>query len=235
MRSTRLAWAVFEAAFLPWMNSRIRLRVAGGRGIPATGRLLLCANHPSWWDGFLARRVQQLIRPGGSFHAVMLESELRSRPFLRPLGAIGVEAGSLGSGRRLLSCLGSLPGEAVVALFPQGRILPGASRRLDFRPGVARIAAALDPATVVPVGIRVLSGRSPRSDALISVGRPISAIGRIDAPRVEDAVGDELDAIDAFVERWGEDAAETWPSLGDALPRPAESTLRGHHPWISRN
>jgi 1-acyl-sn-glycerol-3-phosphate acyltransferase len=204
--------------------------------------VVLVANHESWWDGFLLRRVQRSLRPDARFHAVMLQRELSPRPFLRLLGGIGVEPGSVSSTRGLLRTLERLRVDdpsGVLAYFPQGEIRPGSSGPLGFRRGVLRVIEAMAPAHVLPVGIRVLPGASHRQDAFLSVGEalPSSDPDAASLPLLEAAVAEELAAIDAFVDRHAEGAASRWLDTPLRLPRAPERTWspRDTGNWISRN
>lgn len=244
LRGSPLAWRVFEAAFRPWMASRVRVHLTGrpGSSVEPGFPLVLVANHESWWDGFLLRAVQRRLRPGAPFRTVMLERELAPRPFLRWLGGLGVTPGSVGSGRRLLSTLRSLrctDPDTVLAYFPQGAIRPGSPRPLAFRPGVIRVVEALAPATVLPVGIRVTTGVTSRLDAYVSVGEPLAvpARGTLALGLLEAAVSEEVEALDAHLRTHGEAAAERWPGPRARIRRaprrpPALPTLAS---WISRN
>lgn len=237
------AWRLFEFAFRPWMRRRIRVHVAGSRvqlepGFP----LVLVANHESWWDGFLLREVQKALRPGARFRTVMLESELRAHPFLRLLGGVGVAPGSMASGRRLLDELRRIRREdpdGVLGYFPQGSLQPGSALPLGFRSGIVRVVEALAPATVVPVGLRLLPGKTPLTEAYLSLGDPLAVPGpgAASLARIESAVADEVEAIASFVRTHGEDTAALWPGPGGRLPRPADtpSLLHDVGSWISRN
>lgn len=244
---TQPAWPLFDLFLRPWMGAHLRVHVAGlerarRSATASAGWTLLCANHESFWDGFLLRAVQRRLRPTAPFHAVMLERELARRPWLSALGAIPLDPDSVAGPRRMLRALGALrerEDEGVLAWFPQGRIRPADPRPLDFRRGIAAAARVLAPAGVVPVGIRLLPGRTRRTDAFVSVGAPIELAGDepLDVMRLEEAVAEELDAIGDHVERHGEDAAERWPAEEASLARPVEPSWISHgvERWISRN
>jgi len=236
-------WRVLGPWLRWWMRGRVRTHVTGIRPLPSGGDpVLLCANHESFWDGFLLQEVQHRLRPGAPYRAVMLDTELSRRPWLHLLGAMGVVPGSATSTRSLLRRLEALsqgtPG-SVVAFFPQGRIRPDDPRPVAFRRGVTAVAAALAPAILVPVGLRVLPGKTARSEAFLSIGEPIAVERgvRIPVEQVESAVENELDAIRSFVAEHGEEAPARWPSEGSSLPRipRTERPPRVAEPWISRN
>jgi len=221
-----LAWRLFDLAFGFRMRMGVRaIRLAGlPADLPESDPVLLAANHVSWWDGFLLRRLQLALRPRGSFHVVMLEKELGKRPFLRLLGGMGLSPGSATSLRRLLRELAAVRRDrpdGVVLFFPQGRIWPSYRRPLGFMGGVRLVARALAPVTVLPVGLHLEPGQHPASTAFVSVGPPMQA--RPDAlpdpSALERAVQEELDAILAFLSLHGEASNERWPSLGQRLHR----------------
>lgn len=240
---SRLAWRLFRPVLRPWMGSRLRVHLTGlGPGGQASRRVLLCANHESFWDGFLLQALQARRFPGHSFHAVMLRSELERRPWLALLGAIPADPGSVAGGRRMLRALRALRAEGtatVLAWFPQGRIRPGDPRPLDFRPGVGAVARTLAPVTVLPVGIRLLPGRAARMDAFLSVGEALEVpVGsEVGTERLEAAVAEELDAIRAHVAEHGESAVDRWPGAEGRLPRAKDPSWISHgvERWISRN
>lgn len=220
-----LAARLFDRLFFLWMRTRLRVHVASpAQALPADVPLLYCANHQSWWDGFLLRYLHRKTRGRAPFRAVMLQRELGARPFLRHLGALGVEVGSLASGRRLLRHLSEVPPRAGVAFFPQGRIVPDAAPPLGFRPGVRAVARAMAPAAIVPVAIRILPGRGVRMDAFLSAGAPLM-VTRTQVPSLRDiegAVTDELESIGVFVRQFEEDAADLWPDAAGTLERAAD-------------
>lgn len=242
-RSSRMAWRLFETVFRPWMNARVRLALTGLGKVPNDDSpLLVCANHESWWDGFLMRALQREVRPGGRFHAVMLSSQLARFPALRLLGGLGVEPGSTASLRnvlRLARAVGAERPAGVLAYFPQGRIQPGSLEPLGFHAGVIRVIEAMAPVNVLPVGIRVLPGKDHRMDAFLSVGESIAVPGpdALRLPLLEAAVTEELRAIRAFVQKHGEDAYLRYPRPQGRLPRAAGSyaPLSAAGNWISRN
>lgn len=220
------ALAAFELFFRPWMRRRVRaVRLAGlPRELPPGLPLLLASNHVSWWDGFVLREVHRALRPRAPLHTVMLARELESHPFFARLGAVGIEPGSATSVARavrgLRRRLEARP-DAVVAFFPQGRILPSYRRPLGFRPGVELLARHLPPLALLPVAIHLEPLNAPAPTVFVAAGAPIlTAERRPDAREVEAAVEEQLDRTFALLARHGEAAPLHWPGLHEPLPRP---------------
>jgi hypothetical protein len=214
---------VFDRFFLPWMRTRIDIRITGLPPELEPGRpVLIIANHVSWWDGFLLHEVHRALRPRAPLHTVMLESELRQHRLLRSLGAVGIHPESAASVAR---CIRTLRGrlerrpDSMVAFFPQGRIWPAAMRPLGFRKGVELFARNLPDAAILPVAIHIEPLNRITPTAFLSAARPVepgsSASG---ASHLESAVTAELDRILDFLTEHGESAPEAWPSRYDRLP-----------------
>jgi len=115
---------------------KVNIRMDGTIG---KGPVLLIANHFSWWDGFIARWVNNKVF-GKLFHVMMLEEELGKRPFLRRLGAFSIKKNSrkaiesLHYGANILS-----KPENLLLLFPQGKFQSSHHHPLQFEKGWLRI------------------------------------------------------------------------------------------------
>lgn len=207
-----------------WIHA---VRMAGlPRAVPRDVPLLICPNHTSWWDGFLVKRLFAAIRPDATLLTIMLDEELGLHPVLRPLGAIGIRPGSLGSIRatvRTVKAARSREPEIGVVFFPQGKLWPSFRRPLGFRPGVHLFHEAMAPAKILPVGIHFEPGVGPAPIAYLSTGTPIDPFdsgGRAHTlQRLEAAVEAELDAIHHFLAQHGEDEETHWPTRDTPLPR----------------
>jgi 1-acyl-sn-glycerol-3-phosphate acyltransferase len=227
---SRPALAAFELVVRPSMRLRVHaVRVAGlPRGLPADLPLLLVANHVSWWDPFLLREVHRGLRPAAPLYSVMLLRELRPRPFLRRVGALGIDperpASVAHAVRELQRRLRERP-DSVVAFYPQGRIWPSHRRPLGFQRGVELFLRHLRPLIVLPVALHLepLAARAPT--AFVHVGEPIlPGEGPADAGRLEAEVEARLDELHAFLAARGEEAPGAWPAPDGSLPARAAAT-----------
>lgn len=214
-----VAVGAFELFFRPWMRARIDgVHIAGPpASLPRDVPLLLAANHCSWWDGFLLRALQRTLRPGAPLFSLMTERELARFPFLRSLGAVGMDPTSpvsIAHAARTLEARVREDPSAVVSFFPQGRIWPSHRRPLGFARGVELFATRLG-AVVLPVGIHLEAMNRVSPSAFLSCGEPVHAPVRADA--LEHAVESELDAILAHLSTHGEEAVRRWPPVGARL------------------
>jgi 1-acyl-sn-glycerol-3-phosphate acyltransferase len=204
-----LASAGFATVFRPWMKRRFSTvsvttpRAEIFRDVP----LIFAANHVSWWDGFLLIELQRILRPRAPFHTIMLESELGQRPFLRHIGAIGIDPESpstvLAAIRELSRRVEERP-DSVIFFFPQGRIWPSYRRPLGFRRGIEVFCEAID-SVVLPVAIHIEPLNRIAPHAFVRAGEPLRNGDDLTAPRLEFHVQRELDDLMTILKTYGED------------------------------
>jgi 1-acyl-sn-glycerol-3-phosphate acyltransferase len=101
--------------------------------------VLMIGNHFSWWDGFIAYRLNDLFIHK-KFHVMMLEEQLATRLFLNKAGAFSIKRGSR-SVIESLSYASSLlyEPENIVVVYPQGTITSLHRRPVKFEKGTERI------------------------------------------------------------------------------------------------
>jgi putative phosphoserine phosphatase/1-acylglycerol-3-phosphate O-acyltransferase len=174
--------------FRPQSFPYARFAIGGMEHIPATGPVLLAANHRSYFDvaaiGLVAARLGRPVR-------FLAKQEVFDAPVVgrlaRALGGIPVERGTR-SPDPMRRAAASLRAGEVVIVLPQGTIPRGAEffdPVLKGRTGTARLAAQTG-APVVPIGVwgteRVWprSSRVPNMTALqhppqvtVEVGPPV--------------------------------------------------------------
>jgi 1-acyl-sn-glycerol-3-phosphate acyltransferase len=226
-RRQRLAWRGFEPVFRRFRTRHLEaIHIAGAPPwVPRDAPLILVANHVSWWDGFLLREIQRMLRPDDFLCVAVNERELQRHRMLRALGGVPLQPGSRASVRALLRGLEtarSVHPELSVLFFPQGRIWPSHRRPLGFRRGIARIAARLAPAVVLPVGLHIEPLNTLRPHAFVSVADPLPVDGRFNDDRlVELLVETQLDRTLDLLTECGESTPHVWPSLHEPLPSPS--------------
>ena len=158
-----------KAGFRPLARKLYRVELRGTEHIPATGGVILVANHESLFDPWLlALATPRPVR-------YMAKSELwRYAPVGRALEAFGafpVERGA-GDATAISNAAELLHRGEVLGIFPQGT-----SKQLERRPyhrGAARLALATG-APIVPVRLVGTRGfpRPGRPPAQVIVGEPI--------------------------------------------------------------
>jgi 1-acyl-sn-glycerol-3-phosphate acyltransferase len=134
-----------DAVSRPLMNSVYRIRHLGSDRVPASGPVVLAANHESvldpWFLGTVTPRPVHFFAKAELFRYPLL------REILEGLGGIPVRRGA-DMGRAFEAGVEALGRGEVLGIFPQGTCLP--YRHRPFRRGAARLALATG-ATLVPV------------------------------------------------------------------------------------
>jgi 1-acyl-sn-glycerol-3-phosphate acyltransferase len=175
----RMAWRGFDLVFGTHRRRVLAdpLIVGWPTALPGDVPLIIVANHVSWWDGFLLRDLHRELRPGSHLCVVMNAAELRCNTTLRLLGGVPLRTGSTASVRALMRGLRAVRERApdfTLFYFPQGRIWPSFRRPLGFRRGVARLAAHVAPAVILPVGLHIEPLNARRPTPIIAMGEPIA-------------------------------------------------------------
>ncbi len=167
--------------------------------------MIVCANHASWWDGYIAALVTRHIGVDG--YLMMEEPQLRRYFFFSWIGCFSVDRhnprSALQSIRYAARLLKERPGR-MVWLFPQGEIAPNDRRPLVFFSGAAHLARLTSPALLYPLATRIEYQAEQRPDLFISLGEPL-LVNPQDAQvpgflksmtrRLEECVTQELDAL----------------------------------------
>jgi 1-acyl-sn-glycerol-3-phosphate acyltransferase len=178
----------------PLMMRAYGIRHVGAESIPASGPVVLAANHESIIDPFVLGTVTP--RP---IH-YLTKAELFSYPLvghvLRGLGGIPVRRdGDMGRGAD--AGLGALERGEMIGVFPQGTCLPYRDR--PFRRGAARLAIAAG-APLVPVLLvgteRAIQPRTHRIGfprVTVVVGEPLRAEGEQPARAAAAALTERLE------------------------------------------
>jgi 1-acyl-sn-glycerol-3-phosphate acyltransferase len=122
------------------MFVRVRLREMGGNPRAAGLPLLVIANHPSWWDGYLALLLSRQF--GVRRYLMMDAAQLKRYRFFAWAGCFGIERTDARDVARGIAYATDLLRQAEPAwlwLFPQAEITPSRARPLSFHAGAAHI------------------------------------------------------------------------------------------------
>jgi 1-acyl-sn-glycerol-3-phosphate acyltransferase len=165
-------YAILKPLALAIMRLLFRLEGRGTERLPATGPVLLVANHSSYLDpplvGGVAPRPLSFMAKAELFRVPLLGALIK-RLNARPVRREGADAGALRTALRILHEGG------VLLMFPEGTRGPEGTLR-EAKPGAAMLAV-LSGASVVPVFIRG-SGRAwPRGQHLPRPAKVIVTFG----------------------------------------------------------
>jgi putative phosphoserine phosphatase/1-acylglycerol-3-phosphate O-acyltransferase len=184
MELQRLALAFSRPSMVPYAD----IRITGTEKIPATGPVILVANHRSYFDPMV---ISMVVAKTGRTVRSLGKKEVFDVPVVGSLavamGGIPVDRGT-GSEAPLQAAADALEGGEMVAIMPEGTIPRGPAffdPELKGRWGAARLAH-MTGATVIPIGLwgtEKVWPRSARIPNLLNVTR---------APTVTAIVGDPV-------------------------------------------
>ena len=153
-RQRRPVYALAKFVVPPVIRFWVRVELQGALHIPASGPVIVAANHTSYFDPLC---LGVFIDSAGREVRFLAKSELFEKRLMRFImlgaGQIPVYRETRDAARSLSAAVEAMREGAAVAIYPEGTT----TRRPDFMPGpakngVARLAA-LTGAPVVPVGM----------------------------------------------------------------------------------
>lgn len=161
----------------------VRLARPGWPVLPPDRPVIVCLNHPSWWDPALLIVMGTTCyrdRPGyGPIDAAML----RRYRFMARIGLFGIEPGRLGaaaflrSGQRILA-----DPRSMLWITAEGAFTDPRCRPVRLRPGIAHLLRRVPSAVVVPLALEYPFWDESTPEALARFGEPIEASAFADRP-----------------------------------------------------
>ena len=168
----RLVWQMIDRSLRKYFDCvYFRMRGEYTDEQRATLPMIICANHSSWWDGYVVALVLRLIKVDG--YLMMEEKQLRRYFFFAWAGCFSVDRQNPRSALQSLKYAAKLlkeqPGR-MVCLFPQGEIFPNDRRPLVFYHGATYLARLMNPVLFYPMAIRIEYLAEQRPALFISLG-----------------------------------------------------------------
>ena len=178
--------AAFNFVLQRWLERVLRRRFHGVyvygaehlRTLDAAGKVVGCANHTNWWDGFVLYVVSRRLLKHDIYLA-MEEINLRRYRFFTWMGAFGIDLSDKRSALPgLRYALRLLQPGRLLWMFVQGKLL-GAGMPIEVRPGALFLARRAG-AQLLPLILRYEWLNESQPCILISVGRAMTAVTAAD-------------------------------------------------------
>ncbi len=166
--------------YLRWLFWRkfnaVRVARAGLPVLPA-GPIIICSNHPSWWDPAFFILLQQTLMPGRAGFGPMDAEALEKYGLLERMGVFGIELGSSRGAARFLDISGRLLAvpNHVLWITAQGEFADVRQRPIRLRPGIAHLLRRVPGVTVLPLAVEYPFWNEGKPEALARFGAPITA------------------------------------------------------------
>ena len=203
---------IYLSLYIPFHFNALRL--ACPERFPLDTRpLIVCINHPSWWDPLTSILLSRFLLRGADHYAPIDAESLTRYSILAKLGLFPVEQGTprgavqfLRAAQHILSDPNSL-----LWLTPQGGFTDVRARPIVFKAGLASLIKRLDEITVVPLAYEYTFWNQARPEILTLCGQPLHFTrGKLDARLLRDRIA--LQSSDA-----GEQVAHALASTSDEL------------------
>lgn len=171
-----------------------------------TGPVIVYANHSSWWDPMVSVLLAEELMPERRHYAPMDAAALERYGILKRLGIFPVETKSArGAVRFLRTGEAILRDGGVLWVTPQGRFCDPRERPLDFKPGMAalaaRIADSCGECTLLPLAIEYPFWDERLPETLLYVAEPLHVRALDGAEVVQARAAEALEAAMAEMQR----------------------------------
>jgi chlorobactene lauroyltransferase len=199
-----LVWLLVRSS-LRRMFVRVRLCVAGDDPRAAGMPLVAVANHPSWWDGYLALLLSRHF--GLRRYLMMDAAQLRRYGFFAWAGCFGIERDDPREVARAFAYVANLLGHErpLLWMFPQAAIVPNDRRPVAVHDGAAHIvrraAGKVGPIGVLPVAWHLVfrGEQHPevfiRTGAIIRFDRVSSRYAAVISEHIQQGLTETMDAL----------------------------------------
>ena len=139
--------------------------------------LLICLNHPSWWDPLIATHLSQRFFARRSQYAPMEAAGLAKYRFFERLGFFAIDSSTRSGAARFLRL-----GEAVLSqpagafwVTPQGKFSDVRRRPVKIESGVGHLAHRLGRFAMLPLALEYTFWNERFPEAFACFGRPVLA------------------------------------------------------------
>ena len=159
-----------------WRNFRAVRVSRSGRPVDPAGRpLIVCSNHPAWWDPALYILLASVLFPGRIGFGPMDARALARYGVLRKVGAFGIDLETRQGAERFLRTGLRILGDprAVLVVTAEGAFTDPRVRPVRLRPGVAHLARRVPEAVILPLALEYPFWNERRPEALAHFGPPI--------------------------------------------------------------
>lgn len=137
--------------------------------------VIVCLNHPSWWDPLVALTLANRTFRGRSHYAPMDSYSLAKYRVFHRLGFFGIERNSVAGAARFLRVGKAILEESrsVLWITAQGVFTDARSRPVRLRSGIGHLVHSLNSVTIVPLALEYTFWEERSPEVLACWGEPI--------------------------------------------------------------
>jgi 1-acyl-sn-glycerol-3-phosphate acyltransferase len=167
------------------------VRIAGAeRFRDVAGPVIVYANHSAWWDPMVSVLLAAELQAGRRHYAPMDAAALERYGILKRIGIFPVEMKSArGAVQFLRTGEAILKDGGVLWVTPQGRFCDPRERPLEFKPGMAalaaRVASSCGECTLLPLAIEYPFWDERLPETLLAFAEPVRVVAGEDSEAVQ--------------------------------------------------
>ncbi len=195
LRPSRVLLRFFDTYLHFFVKRRFHgLRLANAEQWPQQRPLVVCLNHPSWWDPLIAILLSRFLERESDHYAPMDETAFTRYGVLRKAGLFPVEQGTPRGGVQFLRTAEHVLADpnAVLWLTPQGGFTDIRTRPLVLRSGLDALLRRMDEVTVVPLALEYTFWDERLPEALAMLGTPLQFLRGKPASASQQSAGQEV-------------------------------------------
>ena len=138
------------------------------------GPLVICLNHPSWWDPIVCAELARRLLPGRLHRAPISAESLKRYRFFRHLGMFPVEQHSpRGAAQFLRASQAVLSAGGVLWITAEGHFTDARTRPTRLMPGLGALLQRTPRATVLPLALEYAFWNQRLPEVLLAAGEPL--------------------------------------------------------------
>jgi 1-acyl-sn-glycerol-3-phosphate acyltransferase len=137
--------------------------------------LLICLNHPSWWDPLMALYLSQRFFNDRRQYAPIAAAGLAKYRFFERLGFFGIEPGTRAGAFRFLEVGGAVLSceNGAIWVTPQGHFTDVRQRPVQIQSGVGHLAQRVSRFAMLPVALEYAFWNERYAEAFACFGKPV--------------------------------------------------------------
>jgi 1-acyl-sn-glycerol-3-phosphate acyltransferase len=192
----------------------VRIAADAPVAIPDQGPIIVCSNHPSWWDPITLLLVAYHCFPERRCYGPIDAQALESYPTLGRLGLFGVDRSSRRSLKQFLETCDAIlaqPGTAI-GLTAQGEFRDARDRPIELEAGIGHLLKRHPDAALIPIALEYPFWNESAPEALIRIGPPLPGDPRRAERSADDLRDEAAEALTACMDRLAELARSRDPS-----------------------
>jgi 1-acyl-sn-glycerol-3-phosphate acyltransferase len=137
--------------------------------------VLVCLNHPSWWDAVVALYLSWRLFPERSNYGPIAGAGLSKYKFFERLGFFGIEPGTRAGAAKFLHIGQQVLQSSDCALWvtPQGHFTDVRKRPVTIEAGVGHLARRCNGFYMLPIAIEYAFWTERHPEAFACLGRPV--------------------------------------------------------------